>query len=422
MIADGRQAQRIAVVGAGVSGLVTAYLLSRRHEVILFEGRDRPGGHANTVDVDLDGQRLAVDTGFIVFNDRTYPNFCRLVEALGVASHGAPMTFGVRSDRSGLEYAVTSLGSLFAQRRNALRPSYYRFLADVARWNRLARRAGGPELATVPVHEFVASHRFSRQFVDEYLMPLGCAIWSCPPERLRGFPMRFLSQFLHNHGMLSWAGQPRWRTIRGGSRCYVAALLRSARAELRLKTPVRRIWRTASHVEVDSDKAAAERFDHVVLACHADQALAALADASAVERDLLSRFSYQRNVASLHTDTRVMPRQRRAWAAWNYRVPKDEGAPVSLTYAMNRLQALPAARELLVTINGEHEVRPAAVLGQWTYQHPVFTAATAAAQARHSELVGQNRTSFCGAYWGFGFHEDGVVSALRVCQAFGETL
>jgi predicted NAD/FAD-binding protein len=413
---------RFAVIGGGVAGLVAAYVLARRHSVVLYEARERLGGHAHTVDVELDGRAFAVDTGFIVLNDRTYPLFTRLLDQLGVATHEAPMSFGVRSDRSGVEYAVTSLDSLFAQRHNALRPSFYRLLVDIARWNRLAERSRGARYESMPLRELLERHRFSRRFADEYLLPLGSAIWSCPSDRLGEFPVGFLTAFLHNHGMLAWSGHPQWRTVTGGSRRYIEAIAAAWRTEARLGQPVKTIARGGDAVAVETEAGRVDRFDHAVVACHADRALSMLDDPTPVERKLLGCFEYQRNVATLHTDTRSMPRSERAWAAWNYHVRHGDENSVTLTYAMNRLQSLDAPRELLVTINDPGTIDERAVLGRWTYHHPLYSVRTAAAQSRHRELIDANRTSYCGAYWGYGFHEDGVASALRVCEAFGDAL
>ncbi|RMH43623.1 MAG: FAD-dependent oxidoreductase [Deltaproteobacteria bacterium] len=415
--AEPRPGDRVAVVGGGVSGLVAALALARRYDVALFEGRDRLGGHAHTVDVALAGATYAVDTGFVVFNDRTYPQLCRLLSALGVRSRPAPMTFGVRSDRTGVEFAVTTAGSLFAQRRNLLRPGYYRFLAGIARFNRLARRARGPAADATPLGDWLARHRLPDRTVTDYVEPLCAAIWSCPPRRVRAFPIGFLAAFLANHGMLSWSGQPQWRTIAGGSRAYVDAIARRLGPRVRLSTPVVGLRRQPDRVLV-ATPAGVEAFDHAIVACHADDALRLLADADDREAAALGAFAYTANHVVLHTDPRVLPRARRAWAAWNYHVPRRRDAPVSLTYAMNRLHGYAAPRELLVTVNGGGVAAPVR-LGRWTVRHPAFSVQSAAVQRRHREFIARRRTSFCGAYWGYGFHEDGVSSALRVCEAFG---
>lgn len=413
---------RVAVIGSGISGLLSAYLLSRRYRVTLFEARDRLGGHAHTVDIELETKRVPVDTGFIVFNDRTYPTFNRLIDELGVAWREAPMTFGVRSDRTGLEYAVTSVNSLFAQRRNLVRFAYLRLLYDIARWNRLAARARGPQWANTTLRAFLDTHRFSDDFVTEYLMPLGSAIWSCPSDRFAEFPVDFLIGFFHNHGMLAWSGQPQWRTIEGGSRRYIEAMAARWSATVELGTPVQSVRRRPGGVDITTAAGEAHAFDHAVIATHGDQALRMLDDPSDTERDILSAFAYQENIATLHTDESILPTNRLTWAAWNYRVPRSRSYATTLTYSMNRLQSLPVRSEVLVTINDTDLIDERAVHGRWTYLHPLYTVDTAAAQKRHAELIGHNRTSYCGAYWGYGFHEDGAASAARVAELFGEGL
>jgi uncharacterized protein len=415
---------RIAVVGAGVSGLVSAYLLSRRHEVTVFEAGAYAGGHTNTVDVDLDGERHAVDTGFIVFNHRTYPIFTRLLDTLGVRSKESSMSFSVRCERTGLEYNGTSINTLFAQRRNVLRPSFHRMVLDILRFN----RSGAGAAAGVPdatVGQFLATQSYGPRFRDHYLVPMGAAIWSCPPSAFLAFPMRFVMDFFDNHGMLQVNGRPVWRVIAGGSARYVDALMRGFSSSIRLNAPVRGIRRHADGVDVRTD-GRVERFDEVVVACHSDQALGMLDDPGTDERRLLGAFPYQTNVATLHTDTGTLPRRRRAWAAWNYRIPAAPQAAVQadvdVTYNMNILQGLQARRTFCVTLNGDTGIDSSSVLRRFTYHHPLYTTARDVAQREHDTVIRRNRTSFCGAYWGYGFHEDGVRSAVQVCRAFGEEL
>jgi predicted NAD/FAD-binding protein len=412
---------RIAIVGAGISGLVAAYRLGRRHDVTLFEAADYPGGHTNTVDVELDGRSLPVDTGFIVFNDWTYPHFIALLDELGVASRPTSMGFSVRCDRSGLEYNGSSFNGLFAQRANLLRPSFWRMAADIVRFNRRAERDAleGDSLTTdaTTVDEYLRRGRYSREFAEHYLLPMGAAIWSCPTGTFAQFPIRFIVEFYRNHGLLNLLVRPQWRVVDGGSRSYVQALLKRFRGELRLSTPIVRVRRTVDEVELTTTQSGRAVFDHVVFACHADQALRMLDDPSPIERDVLSAFPYERNSAVLHTDESVLPRRRRAWASWNYRLAEDAGSRPTVTYNMNILQHLPTERTVNVTLNGDQLIDPAKVLRRFTYEHPVFTTRRAAAQRRHAELSHARRTSYCGAYWRNGFHEDGVVSALAVCRA-----
>ncbi len=409
---------KIAVIGAGISGLVAAYRLHREHSITLFEHNDYPGGHTNTVEVELDGERHAIDTGFIVFNDRTYPNFVGLLDELGVGSRPTTMSFSVRDDGSGLEYNGHSLSTLFAQRRNLLRPSFYKMLADILRFNREARRLIAECDDGMTVGEFLSRHGYSRAFAEQYLLPMGAAIWSCPTGKFARFPIRFIVDFYHNHGLLNFRGRPTWRVVEGGSRTYVQAMTRGFHDQIRLRAPVHSVRRFANRVDVQSLAGAIESFDHLIFACHSDQALRILGEeATLTERDILSAFPYERNVAILHTDSSLLPRTRRAWASWNYRLSGDESAPASVTYNMNLLQGIRSRHTFCVTLNDESQIAPGKILQRFEYHHPVFTTQRAAAQARHVELLNSNRSSFCGAYWGNGFHEDGVKSALAVVSA-----
>jgi predicted NAD/FAD-binding protein len=409
---------QIAVIGSGIAGLVAAYRLHAEHDVTVFEANDYVGGHTNTVDVELDGESHAIDTGFIVFNDWTYPNFIALLDELGVASQPTTMSFSVRDDRSGLEYNGHSLNTLFAQRLNLLRPRFYRMLADIVRFNREARRLVRNHDDETTVGEFLARHGYSRSFAELYLLPMGAAIWSCPTGTFPQFPIRFIVDFYHNHGLLSVLRRPTWRVIEGGSRTYVEAMTRGFRDRIRLRTPVMGVRRFTDRALVQLRGGETRPFDHVIFACHSDQALRILGDdATANEREILSKFPYERNVAVLHTDTSLLPRKRRAWASWNYRLGGDDAAPASVTYNMNILQRLRARHTFCVTLNDESRIDPVKVLRRFEYHHPVFTTQRAAAQARHGELLNVNRTSFCGAYWRNGFHEDGVVSALAIVDA-----
>jgi len=409
---------KLAIIGSGIAGLVAAFRLRDDWDVTVFEAQDYAGGHTQTVDVELGGERHALDTGFIVFNEATYPHFTSLLNELSVASQPTTMGFSVRDDRTGLEYNGHSLDTLFAQRRNALRPQFYRLLADILRFHRAARRlVSSPDDGTT-VGEFVGRGGYSRSFVEQYLLPMGSAIWSCPRGTFARFPIRFIAEFYDHHGLLRVLGRPTWRVVRGGSRTYVEALTRGFRDRIRLRTPVQRVWRTAERVMVQPRRGDAEAFDHVVFACHSDQALRILgSEATPAEREILSAFPYERNAAVLHTDPSVLPRARRAWASWNYRLRGDHEAPACVTYNLNILQGLRSAHTFCVTLNDDSEIAPASILKRMEYHHPVFTTHRAAAQARHAELLDANRTSYCGAYWRNGFHEDGVVSALAVVRA-----
>ncbi|MHC5212464.1 MAG: NAD(P)/FAD-dependent oxidoreductase [Planctomycetota bacterium] len=410
---------RIAVVGTGISGLVAARLLHPDHELTVLEAASRVGGHTHTHTVVRDGRPLAIDTGFIVYNERTYPAFTRLLEILGVATQPSEMSFSVRDERSGLEWNGTNLDTLFAQRRNLVRPSFWRMLADVARFNREA-----PSLLDAPDEElslgdWLSERRYSRAFVEHYIVPMGAAIWSARPDRMLSFPALAFVRFFRNHGMLSLRDRPQWRVVSGGSARYVERLIEPFREAIRTDSAVASIRRHDDHVELTTQAGEHARYDRVILAVHADQALAMLADPSDAEREILRAIPYQENEAVLHTDTSQLPRRRKAWAAWNYVIPADSQERLSVTYDMNILQGLETPETYCVTLNPSAPIDPAAVIARMTYHHPVFDAAGVAAQARHAEIDGTRRTHFCGAWWGYGFHEDGVQSALAVARSFG---
>jgi uncharacterized protein len=416
---------KIAIVGTGIAGNVVAHRLAREHDITVFEADARVGGHTNTVDVVAGGRRWAIDTGFIVFNDVTYPKFVALLDELGVASQPSDMSFSVSDRRSGLEYSGSSLNTLFAQRSNLLRPSFHRMLLDVLRFNReapvLLEGGGGP----VTLGEYLRAQGYSRSFVEHYILPMGAAIWSASPEGMSRMPAAFFVRFFHNHGLLSVTDRPQWRVIRGGSKRYVEKLVAGHRDRIRLNTPVHWIRRHPGYVEVKARGSEVERFDRVFLACHSDQALRLLTDPSPQEREVLGAIAYQRNEAVLHTDTALLPRRRRAWAAWNYLMPAHDadadGAgerKVTLTYNMNILQGLDAATPFCVTLNDRGAIHPDRVIQRMEYAHPLFTERAVAAQQRHREIDGARRTYYCGAYWRYGFHEDGVVSALDALRHF----
>ncbi len=408
---------RIAIIGAGIAGLASAYYLCRRHELTVFEASEHVGGHARTVCVEAGSRELAVDTGFVVFNETNYPLFTRLLRELGVETQPTSMSFSVRSDRSGVEYNGSSLEGLFSQRRNLLRPRFLRMLGDIARFQ-VEAPAQVPDVAPdTSVEAFVAAGRYGSGFVQDYLTPLGSALWSVPPGRFREFPIRFVVEFLANHGMLQWAGRPTWRVIRGGSCRYVQKLCRPFARNIARRTPVAAIERRKDGVRVVDSLGRSGVFDHAILACHADQALQLLRDPSRAEAEILGAFPYQLNRAVLHTDPEPLPRRRRAWASWNYRVRQGLSRHATVTYHMNSLQGLPVSTPVNVTLNDFSGIDERRILRRMRYEHPVFTSARATAQARHREVLASNRTSFCGAYWGYGFHEDGVRSAVAVCGA-----
>lgn len=409
---------KIAVIGSGVSGMVCARILNKAHDVTVFEAADYIGGHTHTVDVEVGGEKHAVDTGFIVFNRKTYPNFDRILNELGVESDATRMSFSVKCDRTGLEYNGTSPNGLFAQRRNLLRPSFWRLLRDIMRFNREGNAfLNEHKNEDMSVGEFLRERNYSRQFAENYLMPMGSAVWSCPFETFEEFPIRFICEFYHNHGFLQIRDRPMWRTIKGGSKKYIEQITKPYLDRIRLNCPVQSVLRSEDCVRVKTANSD-EVFDEVVLACHSDTALEILDDADDLERELLSAFPYSKNSAVLHTDISVLPKKRRAWAAWNYHLTHDRQASASVTYDMSILQHIESAHEFCVTLNEDHAIDPAKVLGRYQYSHPIFTLDRATIQARHAEVIRRRRTSFCGAYWRNGFHEDGVVSALAVTDRF----
>ncbi len=412
---------RVAVIGSGIAGNVAAYRLNGQHDVTVFEANAWPGGHTNTIDVDEDGRQLAVDTGFIVFNDRTYPNFIELLDEIGQASRRSVMSFSVQSPSRNLEYCGSTLDSLFADRRNLLRPSFHRMIRDILRFNREAVAALRFEADDQTVGAYLARRGYSREFRDHYLVPMAAAIWSAEPVAIDDMPLRFLVQFFDNHGLLQLKDRPVWRTIQGGSREYVRRLVAGFRDRIRLDCPVRQVRRFDDRVEIVTDDYGVETFDAVFIACHSDQALALLDEPTAAEREVLSAIAYQENEAVLHTDETLMPKRRKAWASWNYHLPADERDRVAVTYNMNILQGLEAKRQYLVTLNDDSAIDPASVIRRVQYEHPVFTISALMAQARQAEL-NAHRTFYCGAYWRHGFHEDGVVSALDALAHFGERL
>lgn len=407
---------KLAIIGAGVSGLVAAYRLHPHHDVALFDGNDHAGGHALTINVETDEGRYPLDVGFMVFNEATYPALTALFDEFGVASQPAPMSFSVADPAADLEYCSRSLNSLFAQRRQLLRPRFYRMLRDILRFNRLSRRLVRQVDDRATVGEFVRQHRLSPEFVDHYLYPMGSAIWSCPRGTFADFPVQFIFEFFQNHGLNAVWARPPWRVVVGGSQTYVAAIAQRLGKRLRLRCPVDRVQRLADHVRLRLADGTIEKFDHVIFACHSDEALKLLGEgATQPEREVLASFPYQRSVAVLHTDESLLPARRRAWASWNYRLGDADAATV--TYNLNMLQGHRSRQTFCVTLNETERIDPSKIILQFDFAHPTFDCRRAAAQARRRELLSANRTSYCGAYWRNGFHEDGAVSALAVVDA-----
>ncbi len=412
---------RIAVVGGGIAGLGSAWLLAQRHQVTLFEAGDYVGGHSNTVDVELGGRSHPVDTGFLVFNRRTYPNLCALFEQLGVASVPSEMSFGLSLASPDIEWAGSDLGTLFAQPRNLARPGFLAMLRDIWRFNRVATKlAEGGEMPALSLGEYLAAERYSAEFRDWYLLPMAAAIWSCPTGTMLAYPLATFVRFCSNHGLLQITGRPQWLTVQGGSRSYVSKIVAQL-DDVRVATPVLGVERSAAGVKLRTADAV-ESFDEVVFACHSDQTLAILGDqASAEERRILGAVGYQYNVALLHTDAALLPRRRKVWSAWNYLA--GEGAadqrPVSVSYLINRLQPLPFEQPVVVSLNPFTEPAPDKLIQRIDYAHPVFDEDAIAAQAALPGIQGQNRSWFAGAWTGYGFHEDGLRSAVAVAAGFG---
>ncbi|MDH4551799.1 FAD-dependent oxidoreductase [Pseudomonas sp. BN607] len=414
---------RIAIIGSGIAGLTCAYLLSRRHTVTVFEADSWIGGHTHTVDVTLGGERYAIDTGFIVFNDWTYPHFIRLLDQLNVASQPTEMSFSVHDPISGLEYNGHDLDTLFAQRSNLLSPGFWGMLREILHFNRqaVADLDAGRIDTNTTLGAYLQAKGYGRRFIEHYIVPMGSAIWSMSRADMLGFPLQFFVRFCRNHGLLSVNRRPQWRVIQGGSRSYVGPLSQPFAERVRLDCKVYRVARDEGGVTVHSD-AGTERFDKVVFACHSDQALALLEAPRRQERAVLGAIGYADNDVVLHTDTRLLPRRRKAWASWNYRLGDNGQAPAALTYNMNILQGIQAPVTFCVSLNQTALIDPTQIIARFTYAHPQYSLAAFAAQPRHAQLQGYMHSYFCGAYWGNGFHEDGVASALQVASHFGEQL
>ena len=413
---------RIAVIGSGISGMVSAYLLSQDHDIVMYEADNYIGGHTHTIDVSTSGISYPVDTGFIVFNEKTYPNFIKLMRSLGVAWQPSNMSFSVQCDQTGLVFSPSTLNALFVQRKNLFRPSFYRMLWDALRFRREASELIQTDDYSITLQDYLEQKNYSHFFIEHFIIPMGEAIWSADPVQFRKFPARYLVEFFNNHGFLKVRDQPQWQVIKGGSRSYVEPLTRSYKDSVRLSCPVVSIKRHADHVEVELRHGEVERFDQVVIATHSDQALAMLADPSDAEREILAAIPYQENLTILHTDSSLLPRRKAAWASWNYHIPREELGRVALTYYMNMLQSLSSPIDFCVTLNQPDIIDRTKIIREFNYHHPVYTPQGPLAQIRRQEINGVNRTYFCGAYWGYGFHEDGVNSALAVCEHFGKSL
>lgn len=409
---------QIAVIGSGISGLACAHYLSTCHTVSVFEANKRIGGHTATMDVQLGTRRFAIDTGFIVFNDWTYPNFIALMAELGISSKPTEMGFSVRDEDSGLEYSGGSLNALFAQRKNALSPRFLGMVRDILRFNR--ESVADLDTGRLADHEtlgaYLKRNAYSEGFCRDYLVAMGSAIWSSDCTSMLEFPVEFFVRFFKNHGLLSITERPQWRVIEGGSREYIAPLCHRFEQRIHTSTPIKSVRRDSSGVTLELASGEIQRFDQVVIATHSDQALALLTDPSEREREILGALPYQSNEVVLHTDTRLLPRNRKTWSSWNYRLGINNARAV-LTYNMNILQGIEAPETFCVTLNDTASINPHRILGRFSYDHPVFSLEGMRAQERWDEINGPLHTWYCGAYWRNGFHEDGVVSALRVADA-----
>lgn len=417
--------KRVAVIGSGISGLTCAWLLRGKYDISLYEANDYAGGHTQTTDVELDGKTWPVNTGFIVFNDWTYPNFIRLMELLGVASEDSDMSFSVKCENTGLEYNGHTLNTLFAQRRNLLKPSFWGMIRDILKFNKATREELDADTLdrTETLGQYLNRHGYGKAFRDHYIIPMGAAVWSASEEMMMQFPVYFFLRFFNNHGMLSVDDRPQWRVISGGSRSYVERILKDLpQDQIYLSTPVTEVTRSAGHVSITSTRGT-DQYDEVIFACHSDQALRMLGDATDSEKDILGAIPYKMNDVVLHTDEKILPKRRLAWAAWNYHLGSGDQDSVAVTYYMNRLQNFDEAPvDFCVTLNNTPAICKEKIIRQFRYAHPVFTLEGMAAQQRHADISGHRHTHFCGAYWFNGFHEDGVRSALRVTETLGVKL
>lgn len=414
---------KIAIIGSGISGLAAAHVLHRKHDIDVYEANHYIGGHTNTIEVSDSGRTIPVDTGFIVFNEHNYPNLCSLFQGLGVESRLSDMSFSVRCQRTGMEYNGSNLDKIFCQRRNLLRPGFWKMLTDILKFHAQAPKALAHQIDDhVTVNEFADSNQYSRQFIEYYLVPLGASLWSCPAERFRQFPMRFVLEFLNNHCMLQVGERPQWRTVVGGSYQYVKVLTKPFQDRIHLDTPVTQVQRHNGRVSVTLKNGSEQSYDEVIMATHADQSLNLVADMDDEEKSILEHFPYQDNEAVLHTDTSVLPVQNKAWASWNYLIPAQSRKHVAVTYNMNILQGIKSDRTYCVSLNMTDQIDPGHIIKRIQYHHPVFRTGRDDAQLQHPGMIQRRGISYCGAYWGYGFHEDGVRSGLAVCNAFNMEL
>jgi len=413
---------KIAIIGSGIAGLTAAYRLHKTHEIMVFEANSYIGGHTNTIDVEAEGRNFAVDTGFIVFNDWTYPNFISLLDELGVASQPSSMGFSVKCEETGLEYCGSSLNGLFGQRKNMVNPSFYKMLYDIFRFNRIGKKFVDSGDVSCTLGDFLNKYGLGKRFREHYLIPMGAAIWSTDPLKMFDYPAYTFLRFLNNHGLLNINDRPQWRVITGGSREYVKEMSSGFCQNIHLNTAVQAVTRYEDHCELKLVNGEVVHCDQVFFACHSDQALDLLTDARPNEHEILSAIPYQENSAVLHTDQSALPRRKNCWAAWNYQITSSLCDRVVLTYNMNILQSLSAQQTFCVSLNYPGVLSQNQTIRRIIYHHPVFSKKGIEAQSRHHEISGHNRTNYCGAYWRYGFHEDGVISALNALRHFEESL
>ncbi|MEL1226230.1 MAG: FAD-dependent oxidoreductase [Candidatus Neomarinimicrobiota bacterium] len=415
---------KIAIIGSGISGLTCAYMLNRKHDITIFEKNDYIGGHTHTHEIEYSGRKWNIDSGFIVYNERTYPNFINILDRLGVERQLTRMGFSVKSEKNDLEYAGHSLNGLFAQRSNLFRPSFIRMLRSMWRFNSEARSDLKGLDSETTLGEYLKSNGYPEEFIQHFIIPIGAAIWSTVPNQMMDMPAIFFIRFFENHGMLQIVDRPNWWVITGGSKRYVEKMVDGFENKIRLSSPVKNVKREGGSITVQfgANSLESENFDSVIFATHSNQSLAMLDAPTKAEIEILSAIKYQKNDALLHYDDSILPKRKNAWSSWNYLLDEDQSKAVALTYNMNILQSLKSDRTFCVSLNSGNLVDESKVIKELSYDHPLFTTSSINAQSRKHEISGKNNTYYCGAYWRNGFHEDGVMSALDVCKDFGESL
>ena len=414
---------KIAIIGSGISGLTSAYLLNRNHDITVFEANDYIGGHTHTHNIKIKDKEYAVDTGFIVYNERTYPNFIKLLDTLGVERQVSTMGFSVKSASEDYEYAGESLNSLFAKRSNIFRLGFLRMLYEMYRFGKKSDSTGLGLDVSITLGTYLRSENYSNEFINYFIIPMGAAIWSTPANKVLDMPAYFFIKFFYNHGMLEIINRPKWWVIKDGSSAYIKKIIKGFESKINLSSPIKTVSRLDNGIEIETANSKKPlMFDAVVFATHSDQALGMLKDPTEKEKDILSSIPYQKNEVLLHTDSSVLPKRKLAWASWNYQLDSNPESPVVLTYNMNILQSLDCDETFCVTLNDHQSVDKSKVLKKITYHHPLFNVKGIEAQKRKLEISGVNNTYYCGAYWHNGFHEDGVASAIEVCKHFGEKI